>query len=158
MPAVEPMAVEATLSHPSPFFSIQKCDRFREYAELASMGIEGISWKFWDSDWTLDKLDIVFQQLSRDSAIYIGIAENPVWRWELCREHDITSMKAHADHYETMYVLCVDCCDAMQVLEEHMILHLRAVPGVAEKMLNDAVYRPGPVQGKGIMYFYVCTI
>ena len=146
------MAVEPT----SLFWSIHKCDRFREYAELASVGSADISFMFWDSDWTVDKLLLVFHQLCKDKAIYIGITESPVWRWKLCREHD--SMKAHEDHYENMYVLCVDCGDAMQALEEHTITRMRAILGVADKVLNDAVYRPGPVQGTGVMYLYVCTI
>ena len=42
-----------------------------------------------------------------DKSIYIGVTESPIWRWELCRDHTDTDMKAHGDHYEKMFVLCV---------------------------------------------------
>ena len=42
-------------------------------------------------------------------SVYIGVTESPIWRWDLCRDHTDTDMKAHGDRFDNMYVLCVFC-------------------------------------------------
>lgn len=159
---LSPVSHNAPMRTDSPFFSIAKCQRFKEYAEVAvsAAGVEDISWRLWDAEWTLDKLDNVFKHIctNLDKSIYIGVTESPIWRWELCRDHTDTDMKAHGDHYEKMFVLCVDCRDCIQVLEEHLLERLRTVPEVCRKILNDPVYRPGPLNRRGVLFLYVCTV
>ena len=145
---LRPVLHNAAMPTDSLFFSIAKCQRSKEYAGVAvsAAGVEDISWRLWDADWTLDKLDNVFKHIctNLDKSIYIGVTESPIWRWELCRDHTDTDMKAHRDHCENVFVLCVDCRDCIQVLEEHLLEHVRTVPGVSRNILSDPVYRPGP--------------
>ena len=144
----------------SPFFSIAKCDRFREYASVAvsASGTSDISWEYWNDDWSMDALQGVIKELSLTKSVYIGVTESPIWRWDYCRSHGETEMKAHSDHYDAMYVLCVDCTECIQVVEELLLQQSRLHPDVCMKILNDPVYRPGPLNRNGVLYLYVCTI
>ena len=144
----------------SPFFTIAKCERFREYASVAisSAGVAGISWKHWNADWTMDALLGVIKEIAESKSVYIGVTESPIWRWELCRDHTDTDMKAHRGHYEKKPVLCVDCRDCIQVFEEHILGQLRTAPRVPKGIPNDPVYRPGPWNRSGVLYLYDCSI
>ncbi len=84
---------------------------------------------------------------------YIGISEEPTWRWARCEHH--SNMRPHYLDYDRMFVLTAcygsNCCGMERLLQQKLLNH------APSKCAFSDVYRKGPIHDGRVYFLYCCV-
>ena len=84
---------------------------------------------------------------------YIGISEEPTWRWARCEHH--SNMRPHYLDYDRMFVLTAcygsNCCGMERLLQQKLLNHAPSKCAFSDR------YRRGPIHDGRVYFLYCCV-